>query len=126
MLRLQKQTESEMENMLGQRITLQRKKLGISQAELAQRLCISTSAIGMYEQGRREPSNAILIALSKELHVSIDYLLTGRNWDPGDDSSNALLICPINKVTLRNDKYTVLTLSYEDLISVLSSLLKDR
>lgn len=125
MLRLQKQTESEMDNMLGQRITLQRKKLGISQAELAQRLCISTSAIGMYEQGRREPSNAILIALSKELHVSIDYLLTGRNWSPGDDYSNALLICPTNKVILRNDKYTILSVSDEDLISTLSSLLKD-
>ena len=111
--------------MLGQRITLQRKKLGISQAELAQRLCISTSAIGMYEQGRREPSNAILIALSKELHVSIDYLLTGRNWSSGDDYSNTLLICPTNKVTLRNDKYTVLSVSDEELILALSSLLKN-
>lgn len=114
-----------MSTMLGKRITLQRKKLGISQAELAQRLCISTSAIGMYEQGRREPSNAILIDLSNELHVSIDYLLTGRNWAPVDNASGALLICPSSKLTLRNDKYTVLTLSDEDLISALSSLLKD-
>lgn len=114
-----------MDNMLGQRITLQRKKLGISQAELAQRLSISTSAIGMYEQGRREPSNAMLIALSKELHVSIDYLLTGHNWSLGDDSSSTFLICPSNRITIRNTKHTVLSLSDEELMSALSSLLKD-
>ena len=125
MLRLQKQTESEMTNMFGQRITLQRKKLGISQTELAQRLCISPSAIGMYEQGRREPSNSILIALSKELHVSIDYLLTGHDWSHCDNSSNTFLICPSSKVALCNNKYTILSLSDEEFISALSSLLKD-
>lgn len=125
MLRLRKQTERGMNNMLGQRIALQRKKLGISQAELAQRLCISTSAIGMYEQGRREPSNAILISLSKELHVSIDYLLTGRNWSPTENSSNAFLICPSKRIALSNDKNTVLSLSDEELTSVLSTILKD-
>ena len=125
MLRLQKQTESEMGNMLGQRITLHRKKLGLSQTDLAQKLCISPSAIGMYEQGRREPSNAILIALSKALHVSIDYLLTGHNWSPGDDSSSAFLICPTSRITICNDKHTVLSLSDEELLSALSSLLKD-
>ena len=110
--------------MLGQRIASERKRLGISQTELAQRLCISSSAIGMYEQGRREPSISILIALSKELHVSIDYLLTGHDWMPEKNSPRALLVYPSNKVTLFNDKYTALPLSDEEL-TVLSSLLKD-
>ena len=105
--------------MLGQRIASQRKKLGISQTELAQRLCISPSAIGMYEQERREPSNSILIALSRELHVSIDYLLTGYNWTPVDNASSALLICPSSKLTLCNDAYTVPNLSDEDLKTAL-------
>lgn len=64
--------------MLGPRIASLRQTYGLSQAELAQRLHISTSAIGMYEQGRREPSVDTLIALSREFGVSLDYLLSGR------------------------------------------------
>ena len=64
--------------MLGTRIASLRQGRKLSQAELAQKLHISTSAVGMYEQGRREPSVAILIALSQEFGVSLDYLLSGR------------------------------------------------
>ena len=52
----------------------------ISQTQLAKRLHISPSAIGMYEQGRREPSAGILVGLAKELGVSVDYLLTGKDY----------------------------------------------
>ena len=64
--------------MLGERIALLRSKLGWSQAELARRLNISPSAVGMYEQGRREPPVDILVSLSRSLGVSMDYLVTGR------------------------------------------------
>ena len=64
--------------MLGSRIASLRQNKGLSQAQLAKRLHISASAVGMYEQGRREPSVEILIALSRELEVSLDYLLSGR------------------------------------------------
>lgn len=63
--------------MLGERIALLRSKLGWSQAELARRLNISPSAVGMYEQGRREPPVDILVSLARVLGVSMDYLLTG-------------------------------------------------
>ncbi len=64
--------------MLGQRIALLRRQAGISQAELAARMGISASAVGMYEQGRREPSVDTLVALSEIFQVSTDYLLTGK------------------------------------------------
>ena len=64
--------------MLGQRIASLRQAKGFSQAQLAKRLHISTSAVGMYEQGRREPSVEILISLSREFGVSLDYLLSGK------------------------------------------------
>ena len=64
--------------MLGARIAALRRDAGWSQAELAHRLQVSPSAIGMYEQGRREPSAALLVALSQQFDVSTDYLLTGR------------------------------------------------
>ena len=40
--------------MLGTRIAALRREAGLSQAELAQRLQVSPSALGMYEQERRE------------------------------------------------------------------------
>ncbi|MGN0999329.1 MAG: helix-turn-helix domain-containing protein [Faecousia sp.] len=61
--------------MLGTRIAILRQKAGLSQAALAARLHISPSALGMYEQGRREPSLEILVALADELGVSTDVLL---------------------------------------------------
>lgn len=71
--------------MLGSRIAALRARFGWSQAELARRLHISPSAVGMYEQGRREPSVEVIVALARVLGVSVDYLLTGnslcnRDW----------------------------------------------
>ena len=65
--------------MLSRQIESLRRKMGWSQAELAHRLHISPSAVGMYEQGRREPSIEVLVALSKEFDVTIDYLVTGTH-----------------------------------------------
>ena len=70
--------------MLGERIGALRRVNGLSQAELARRLKISASAMGMYEQGRREPSAQILVALSRELGVSTDFLLTGQAVSSGE------------------------------------------
>lgn len=64
--------------MLGARIAALRRQAGQSQTELAQLLGVSPSAVGMYEQGRREPGGAILVALAENFGVSTDYLLTGR------------------------------------------------
>ena len=64
--------------MLGARIAALRRRKGLSQAQLAHRLRISPSAVGMYEQGRREPSVELLVAMAKEFQVSTDFLLTGK------------------------------------------------
>lgn len=70
--------------MLGERICLLRRRQGWSQAELAKRLCISPSTVGMYEQGRREPSLAGAVEMSRAFGVSVDYLLTGDPLTPAD------------------------------------------
>ena len=64
--------------MLGPRIATLRRAAGLSQGALAQKLQVSTSAVGMYEQGRREPSAETLVALSRLFGVTVDYLLTGQ------------------------------------------------
>ncbi len=55
---------------------------GYTQAELGTMLGISPSAIGMYEQGRREPDSHIIMELSRIFSVSADYLLSGENQGP--------------------------------------------
>ena len=48
-----------------------RLKLGITQSELAKKIGISPSAIGMYEQGRRIPDYDTLLKLCKVLKIPI-------------------------------------------------------
>jgi transcriptional regulator with XRE-family HTH domain len=66
------------DRMMGARIAALRRDAGWSQAELGKRLGVSASAVGMYEQGRREPSADTLVALSEIFGVTTDYILTGR------------------------------------------------
>ena len=73
--------------MIGPRIAAARREAGLSQAEFARRIQVSPSAMGMYEQGRREPSAEILVAMARELGVSTDFLLTGRASTPAEELS---------------------------------------
>ena len=52
-----------------------RKKAGLSQREFAEKIGMSTSAVGMYEQGRREPEPQMLLKIAKVLQVTVEQLL---------------------------------------------------
>lgn len=64
--------------MLGSRIAAIRKENNMSQTQLAGRLRVSPSAVGMYEQGRRVPDLDTLVRLAQVFDVSLDYLITGK------------------------------------------------
>ena len=64
--------------MIGSQIAQLRQERGMRQAELAELLQISASAVGMYEQGRRSPSLSMVVQLSRVFDVTVDYLLTGK------------------------------------------------
>ena len=64
-----------MDNIFGNRLKKLRTEKGYTQKEFAQLVGVSTSAIGMYEQGRREPENAVLTSMCKLLNTSPDYLI---------------------------------------------------
>ena len=63
-----------MENKVGIRIRELRKRAGMTQAELAAKIGVSASTVGMYEQGRREPDSAKLVELCNIFGVSVDHL----------------------------------------------------
>lgn len=85
--------------MIGQRIAALRKNAGMSQAALARTLRVSPSAVGMYEQGRREPPVAILVELSRVFGVTTDYLLTGRPVHTGDTEVLARMVASLVDLT---------------------------
>lgn len=60
----------------------------MTQRDLARVLNLSPSAVGMYEQGRRQPSAELIVAICREFSVSTQWLLTGEPYtreDFGED-----------------------------------------
>lgn len=68
-----------MDNLIGQRIRLRRKELRITQTQIQQQTSISSGNLSGIENGRYLPSAIALIELSKVLHCSIDWILTGNS-----------------------------------------------
>lgn len=61
--------------MLGIRLKTLREELGLKQEDLAKKLSVSPSAIGMYERDLREPNNELMLKIANFFDVSVDYLL---------------------------------------------------
>lgn len=83
--------------MLSLRMIFLRKMYHMTQAQLAQKLHISPSAVGMYEQGRRVPDLQILVEMSRLFRVSLDYLITGAEFQPPDPQTEPIppiFLCP--------------------------------
>lgn len=59
-----------------------RKKKKLSQLKVAMDLNISREALSYYENGKRNPDINMLIAMSCYFNVSIDYLITGKEFTP--------------------------------------------
>ena len=57
-----------------------RKARGYSQLKVAMDLHTSRESISFYENGKREPSLALLRQMSEYFNVSIHYLVTGKEF----------------------------------------------
>lgn len=99
-----------------------RKNKGYNQEQLANKLSVSPSTIGMWEQGRRQPDNETVKKLANLFDVSTDYLLD--NDIDQDDKNKELLQAiandlsnPLNKAIyskaseLKSDKDRQIVLS---------------
>ena len=61
-------------------LKLLRKEKGYTQQKVALDLNVSRESLSYYENGKRQPSLELLIAFSKYYNVSIDYLITGKDF----------------------------------------------
>ena len=57
-----------------------RRKKGYNQLKVAMDLNISREALCLYETGKRSPDVEMLLRLSEYFDVSIDYLITGKEF----------------------------------------------
>ena len=59
----------------GERISMLRKKQGLTQLQLAEKLNVSNKTISRWETGEGYPDISVLSALAQHLHVTVDELL---------------------------------------------------
>ena len=110
--------------MIGPRIAALRRSAGFSQAELARKLQISASAVGMYEQGRREPSAQLLVELASVFDVTTDYLLTGRTSCEKEEAiTHQALLDTLRTADQRLEKRDKRPFSREELAVLMTAML---
>jgi len=92
--------------MIANRIAEARKKLNVSQAELAERLFISAQAVGKWERGESFPDITTFIRLAKLLGVDLNYFSDDfpsmmADRDPEHFSEKPAVHEPAGKATAR-------------------------
>ena len=86
-----------------------RGKLGMTQAELADRICVSSKTVSKWETGRGFPDVSMLEPIGRALHISVPELLCGQKVINKNRSSDMLksrfYVCPAcgNVVFSRGD-----------------------
>ncbi len=88
--------------LLSQNIRYLRKTIGLTQAELAERLGVNRPVIGAYEEGRAEPRLQTLKIMAHFFKVSIDDLLdkdlsTGESLADPSGKSLRILTIPVDE-----------------------------
>ena len=63
---------------MGRRIAEQRRRLGLTQEELAERAGMASQNISTAELGKKALRPGSIVKLSRALGISTDYLLTGQ------------------------------------------------
>jgi transcriptional regulator with XRE-family HTH domain len=77
-----------------------RKEKQISQEGLAKIIGVSRQAISRWEQGSGYPETEKLIMLSKELNVSLDYLMLGEKSIDNIKVQSNNIVVPSGKITI--------------------------
>lgn len=73
--------------MLSERIYRFRRKSGLSQEQLAERIGVSRQAISKWESGTSTPELEKLLALSECFHITLDELVREEAGSPGEDET---------------------------------------
>ena len=107
-------------NNFGNKLRYFRKKMGFTQRGLAEKLNISASTIGMYEQGRREPDFKILSNICDILSLNSAILLS--NNKPSElNETVKILMNLLDSLSITVNKNTLETKMKKQIIEIIKN-----
>lgn len=106
---------------VGAFIAKRRKTVGLTQMQLAEKLCITDRAVSKWETGKALPDASIMLELCKILEISVNELLTGEEVSMEDYNKRADdNLIEMVKQKEQSDKRL---LSFEIVIGILSMII---
>lgn len=114
--------------MFSKRFKSERIRIGLTQQQIAEKLGISRSNVGNWENGSNEASNDMLIKCSKLFDCSTDYLLGESNYRNTKEfiKMNRISIENVNKVLNSIDKNVQKDLDLNSFYSFTPSQLENK
>lgn len=97
---------------IGERLRLQRKKLGLTQEQAAELLGISTTYYGEIERGNRKISVQRVLMVYEKMGLEPTYLLTGEVFS-GKEFMEIFKDCPRDKEPVLEQVLRYLSLLYK-------------
>lgn len=90
---------------IGQRLRQQRQALGLTRERMAELADIGTGYYGQLEVGTSQMSIDTLIKLSQSMHLPMEYILFGTDFEPGDRTGVEALLsrCTQRELKLAED-----------------------
>ena len=106
---------------LGNSLFHARKKCGLSQEEVAEKLGVSRQTISKWESDSTSPDLESIVKISRIFHVSLDDLLKEGETGVANKNDEQLTLEDLMKINLHNRKMTLLLIS--GLIFIMVSIL---
>jgi transcriptional regulator with XRE-family HTH domain len=86
------------EDLIGDRLRELRKKRGLTQTEIAERLGINQTLVSQYERGKLRLHGALIAALARALRVSSDEILGLRNLSENGQLKDRRLLRRLERI----------------------------
>ena len=103
-------TPKEQTMTIGERIAEERKKKGMTQEDMAEKLNLSRQAISKWESGSSFPDTENLLKLSFLFSVSVDYLLKGEMVEEKNGEEEKVFHLPYSSLSRMKERHSEKTL----------------
>ena len=105
--------DEKLKRQIGANIASYRKRIGLTQAGLAERLNYSDKAVSKWERGESVPDVMTLVQLSEQFEISVNDLLADPDALPGNPNNLEQAMTRVTEKTLKRkaNKHIILWLS---------------
>lgn len=107
--------------VIGKFISKQRKKCGLTQVQLAEKINVSEKTISKWETGKGFPDTTLMLPLCKELNITANELLSGKLL-PTESEYKEIAEKNLVELKAKQEKSDKLMLSLEWVVGILSSM----